>query len=125
MSLNNPQTHIIIVDPKFSDLASELSQRLFTWIIDTPQNRQMLKAIPKSEVYGLDDKINFFECDSSVSAEQQFINFLDHFDGQPWAVLKVHGVPPTFLISDVLKSGYHVVHIEPTSTGFIATRVQE
>lgn len=125
MSLNHPQTVIIIVDPKFSEMSSELSHRMTTWIVDTPQNNQIYKDIPRTDIYGMEEKINFFKGDTSVSSEQQFIDLLEAYDGQPWAVLKVHGVPPTFLISDVLKSGYRVIHIEPTNTGFIATRVVE
>ncbi len=125
MNLINPQTVVIIVDPKFSEMATELSQRLTTWIVDTPQNKQVYKEIPRSEIYGFEEKINFFEADTSVSAEQQFIDVMEDFIGHPWVTLKVHGVPPTFLISDVLKSGYRVIHIEPTATGFTATRMME
>lgn len=125
MSFNTPQTVIIIVDPKFSEMSAELSQRLNTWIINTASNKQIFKEIPRTEIHGMEEKIKFFDIDSSVSTEQLFIDLMENFNGQAWATLKVHGVPPTFLISDVLKSGYRVIHIEPTSTGFIATRVVE
>jgi hypothetical protein len=125
MNLSTPQTFLVIVDKNIPDLALELSARFPTWVINSVPNKESLKRIPPAERRDLEEKLTLFAADTSVSSEQQFLDILQQIDERSWTTIKVLGVAPTFLISDVLKSVYRVVHIEPVLNGFIATRVLE
>src|SRR5437868_1641220 len=125
MNLNTPQTFLIVMDKNLTDLSLELSARLRSWVIDSPQNRESLKRIPASDLHDFEEKMTIFTGDTSVNSEQQFIDIIGQIDERSWTAIKVLGVSPTFLISDILKSVYRVIHIEPIVNGFIATRLLE
>jgi hypothetical protein len=125
MNLITPQSFLIIVDKNCPDLNSELNLRLKTWLIESAHNKDALKKIPPPELRDIEERLTLFSADSSVNSEQHLIEVLSQIDERNWTTIKVIGVAPTFLVSDVLKSTYRIVHIEPLSNGFIATRAVE
>ncbi len=133
MTIIPPHKIAIVMDTEFGDALEEIAPYMYVWIVETPANKKLVKKIPQSDWYDSENGISFFTADSKKFVEQQFIEIMAQLDeshsrnapAAAWTVLEVYGCVPTFLISEVLKSEYRVIHIEATEQGFIATRVVE
>lgn len=130
MTLIPPHKIAVVMETQFGESLIDLVTNMYTWIVDSTDNRKSLKVIPESDWHDPDNGVTFFKVDTKKFVEQQFIETMSSIDENygpfsvvaTWSVLEVYGVTPTFLISEVLKSEYGVIHIEATPQGFIASR---
>src|SRR2546428_8732448 len=128
-----PYTVALVVDPQFGDRLLSLAQRVHTWVVDAPTNKETAErfwaSLPNPSAQGIEKGITTFIhrphgvaekwCSDIIGSLDDHHNQYAHTPG--YTVLEVYGARPT----DDVKSAFRecgLLAFELTDFGFIARK---
>jgi hypothetical protein len=131
-----PYTVALVVDASFGDRLLPLAQRMHTWVVDAPANKEAAKRywakLPEPRAQGIEQGITTFVihdpdgkpeewCAGIIGSLDIHHNEYSHSPG--YAVLEVYGAQPTDEVKVAFRE-YGLLNFQPTDFGFVARKYE-